>query len=246
MKNYFQAPWSIKDLVIICIAAALLMIALPLIIKFSGLLPYFNITENDPLFTIFGFFLQWVIILTPFFILTFKKYKAKGQDFGFLKIGIGTFIKEILKAYFVFLGISLIIGILIIEFDLKIPGYQVQENIIPLFGDNTFGYIVGGLIVVVLAPVFEEIFFRGFLLRALSNKIGVYLGSIVSALMFALVHFPWQSIIPIFILGLIINSIVIRTKNIWPAIGFHIFNNGIVFLIQMLVVKDVISIEKLT
>jgi len=55
----------------------------------------------------------------------------------------------------------------------------------------------------------------------------------------------WQSIIPIFILGLIINRIVINNKSIMPAICFHIFNNAIAFTIQILIIKDFIKFDEM-
>ncbi len=91
----------------------------------------------------------------------------------------------------------------------------------------------------------EEVFFRGFLLRAFSNKWGMIYGSIISAALFAILHMQPEVIIPIFILGLIINSIVIKSRSIIPAICFHAFNNAIAFTIEILILKDIIAIEEI-
>lgn len=244
MIKYFQAPWGAKDLLIIFFSTI-----------FLALIAYFSLIFLDPAvleedsnksrILLIGFLIQWIIILGPLILLTSRKYKLKYGNFGINKVKTWTIIKEVLKAYLLFLGISFLIGVLILYFDLKIPGYQIQENIIPQFGNSTWDLIVASIVVILMAPVLEEIFFRGFLLRTLTDKVGIFFGSILSAAVFAIVHFPWQSIIPIFILGLIINSIVIRTKSIIPSIVFHVFNNGIVFTIELLIIKDVISIEKL-
>lgn len=246
MKKYFQVPWNIKDVIIVIACAAILTILALLSLKFSNLKQYFEADNKALILVALGFLIQWIVIFLPLVLLTAKKYKLKLKHFGFEKIKLWTAAKEIIKSYFLYVGISILISIIIINFDVQIPGYQVQESVLPLFGNSLFSLITAALVVVVLAPILEEIFFRGFLLRTLSDKIGIYLGSIVSALIFALLHFPWQSIIPIFILGLIINATVIRTKSIWPAIGFHILNNAIVLVFEILIVKDIISIEKLT
>ena len=39
--------------------------------------------------------------------------------------------------------------------------------------------------------------------------------------------------------------LVIKSKSIIPAIAFHILNNGIVFAIEILIEKQIISIEKI-
>ncbi|MBT7736955.1 CPBP family intramembrane metalloprotease [Candidatus Peregrinibacteria bacterium] len=135
---------------------------------------------------------------------------------------------------------------LVLYTNLKIPGFQAQENIIPFFGESTSSIIVAGIVAIALAPVVEEIFFRGFLLRSLSNQWGTLAGNLITAGIFALFHMQWQNIIPIFILGIIINSITIRSKSIIPSIAFHAFNNAIAFILSVLIIKDVIPIENIT
>lgn len=191
------------------------------------------------------FALQWIIALVPLLIFTRYKYKLRSAHFGFEKIGVRRMLGLVLTAYLLYLGISIVISALILYYDLQIPGYQIQKRILPLFGDDTFSLIVAGVVMTGLAPVLEEVFFRGFLLRTIVNRVGVVLGSIITAVIFSLLHVPWQSFIQVFILGLIINSIVIRGKSLWPAICFHSFNNAIAFIIEILILKDVISIEKL-
>lgn len=233
MKKYFQAPWSIKDL-LICASVSLLL--------FIGAFLLSGFLKANPGIML-NFSIQWLILILPIAILTYKKYELKWQHFGFNKIGIWKAIKSAMGGYFLYLCITLIITTVIIYWGLKIPGYQIQKNILPLFGDDAFAITLAGLIIVLVAPVLEEILFRGFLLATLTNKIGVFLGSIISALIFSFLHFPWQSIIPIFILGLITNSLYLRTRSIWPTIIFHIINNAIAFTFAILIAKNVISLK---
>jgi len=246
MKKYFQVPWSLSDLGIILVSAAALIL--------SGvfLAEYFEIKDlaegkSWKIFLVLGFFvLQWVLALIPLIILTASKYKLKIKHFGFKKISVWKTIKLVLWGYFLYLAISFIITSLILYTEIKIPGYQIQERILPIFGEGTFSLVVAGIVIVLIGPFLEEVFFRGFLLRTLGNKMSTTLASIISALAFAAIHFQWGSIIPIFILGLIINTLVIRGRSLWPAIVFHIINNAIAFGIELLIIKDVISIENLS
>jgi len=243
MKKYFQAPWTYKDLLISFLLAAILIPVTLIILDLTGISDIIEKSEQKGVYLVLIFILQWIIILVPMLVLTHKKYKIKAKYFGIKKIGILKTIGLIFTAYILYLSISLLITTFILYTGLKIPGYQIQEEIVPMFGTDTFSLVVAGILIVGLAPIIEEIFFRGFLLRTLANKSGVFLGSIVSAAIFAVFHMQWQSIIPIFILGLIINSIVIKSRSIIPAIGFHIFNNALAFTFEILLIKEVISLE---
>lgn len=245
MKKYFQAPWNLKDVFNITIT---IIVAFILIVSFLNFINFEELTNNDKYKSYFislGILLQGIIAILIIYFFSKKKYKQISfKDFGFKKIRFFKCILAILSAYFIYLGITAIIGIISFYLDIQIPGYEVQENILPFFGESNLDLIMAGVAIILIAPITEEILFRGFFLRALSNKWGVFYGSIISALIFSLLHYPWQSFIPIFILGLIINSLVIRYKTIWPAIGFHMFNNSLVFIFQLLILKEIISLDK--
>jgi hypothetical protein len=245
MKKYFQAPWFFKDTIFVLIVTCLLLGTTFLGLEFLGVSSYFKETEFRSLYVLGVFLLQWILIVIPLIIFTKKKYKLKIKHFGINKIGVFETIKLVLTGYLLFLGITLIISLIIIYTNIKIPGYQIQEKILPLFGDGLINIIIAGIIIIVIAPILEEVFFRGFILRSMVNKTGIVAGSLISAGIFAVFHMQWGSIIPIFILGLIINSLVIKKKSIIPAIFFHIFNNAISFTIELLILKNIILFEEL-
>lgn len=246
MRKYFQAPWTIKDVLLIILMLGILTILIGIglyIFSFFNIEEYFKNAKYKGLYAALLFFIQWIFIITPFLIYSFKKYKLLDwEDFGFIKIGVWKTIKLVFSGYFLYLGIILIISLIILFTNIKIPGFQIQEQILPIFGDNLISLIIAGIVIIIIAPILEEIFFRGFILRSLSNKLGILLGSISSAAFFAIFHFQWQSIIPIFILGLIINSLVIRSRSIVPAIFFHAFNNLIAFIFELMILKEIISL----
>lgn len=245
MRKYFQAPWKIKEVLWILLISSVLLFLAAITLFFSSFGEVIDKSSNKSFYFLGIFLIQWLIILLPLAIVTLKNHKFKWKNFGFRKVKILKALGLILSGYLMFLGITFIVSIIIVFFNVKIPGYQIQREIIPLFGTGITSLIIAGVMIVIIAPIVEEIFFRGFLLRSLSNKVGLIYGSIISASIFAIFHLQLQNIIPIFILGLIINSIVIKSKSLWPAIGFHIFNNTLVFIIEILLLKDVISLDKL-
>ena len=91
-------------------------------------------------------------------------------------------------------------------------------------------FIVYGII---LAPLIEEIFFRGFLFYRIKSKIGLKSGIIISSLIFALLHFD-LNIIGRVIFAMLAAILCLETNNLINSIVLHIINNLTVFIIYFL------------
>ncbi len=245
MKKYFQAPFSLKDIIIVLIIIGIGLTGAFIGIKLLNIKDDINASSLNGYYFSIMFLIQWTIMMLPMILLTYKKYEINFNNFGIEKVKILEIVKLIVSGYLLYLGISFIVNLLIIYTGIKIPGYQIQEKILPSLGDGTINLVIAGILIVIIAPVLEEIFFRGFLLRTLVNKWGLVLGSIISSALFAVLHLQFGNIIPIFVLGLIINWMVIRSKSILPSIFFHIFNNAIAFTIELLILKEIIKIEEI-
>jgi membrane protease YdiL (CAAX protease family) len=81
------------------------------------------------------------------------------------------------------------------------------------------------LSIAVIAPLAEEIVFRGYIFRAVENKAGGYVAIILTALAFAILHFSPVLVIPIFLMGLAMGWVRERTGSIVPSLIFHSANN---------------------
>lgn len=82
--------------------------------------------------------------------------------------------------------------------------------------------------IVLIVPVAEEVFFRGYVLRFLSQRAGAATGLWVSALLFALVHFN-PSGLPIYIvIGLILAWVYRRASSLAAPILAHFIHNSLV------------------
>ncbi len=83
----------------------------------------------------------------------------------------------------------------------------------------------------VFAPIFEEILFRGILLKGLintsTNEKEVWLAIVFTAFMFGVIHMnPWQFIAAM-ISGIALGYVYYRTKSLGNTIFMHALNNGI-------------------
>lgn len=80
------------------------------------------------------------------------------------------------------------------------------------------------------APVVEELFFRGLVLRALLGRMPVPLAVIVSALAFALAHFEPVQFAGLAVLGVILGVLAWRTGRLGPSIAAHASFNAVAVL----------------
>jgi membrane protease YdiL (CAAX protease family) len=86
------------------------------------------------------------------------------------------------------------------------------------------GYI---LVTIVAAPVYEELVFRGILFPYLARCIGVTGGVVAVSTAFALIHFHIPSILPLFLLSVVLCLAYWRTGSLWVSIGIHAIFNAI-------------------
>jgi membrane protease YdiL (CAAX protease family) len=83
------------------------------------------------------------------------------------------------------------------------------------------------LLLAVLAPLVEELVFRGLLYGWLAGRWGKNVGWIVSSLAFAAAHTEPAHIILVFPLGLLFGWLRKRTDSLLPSLVAHIANNGL-------------------
>jgi membrane protease YdiL (CAAX protease family) len=106
--------------------------------------------------------------------------------------------------------------------------------------NHLFGSVFGASFVLLIvmtalvAPIMEEWLFRGVLFRALSeggrrsgSRASVVLGIVLSAALFALAHAEPVQFAGLFVLGLVLATLVWRTKRLVPSIVTHMSFNGV-------------------
>lgn len=92
--------------------------------------------------------------------------------------------------------------------------------------DGPFDVVLLGLAVVLVAPVVEEIFYRGLLLPALTAATGPVIGVVGSALIFALVHQQLVVIPGLTVFGLVVAWQTATSGRVGPAILTHMAFNA--------------------
>lgn len=95
---------------------------------------------------------------------------------------------------------------------------------------NTALLVGGAVLLIAVAPVCEELFFRGFLFRVLRLRLPLWIAAVADGLLFGLVHYQKGVllILPVLaFLGLVFCYVYERTGTLYATIAMHALNNTI-------------------
>ena len=101
---------------------------------------------------------------------------------------------------------------------------------IVLNNNNYLSFFLLFLTTTLLAPLFEEIIFRGILLPTLARDFGIILGILISAFIFALAHLSLGEMPPLFVLGIGLGITRAASGSLLSSVIMHSLWNGLTFL----------------
>jgi membrane protease YdiL (CAAX protease family) len=178
---------------------------------------------------ILGYLVQFVITVGAVFIFALLVRKNSIQALGltglsprnFLNWGVGG-------------GILLFIAILAagVLMERLIPELPPQSFELVLQSVVSFQeFVILLLVVSVIAPFAEELYFRGFVYPVFRNRMGVVAGALLSGLFFGLAHWdPWRAV-PLALAGVVLALIYEKSKSIYTCWAAHGLWNGAMGLI---------------
>jgi membrane protease YdiL (CAAX protease family) len=132
-------------------------------------------------------------------------------------IGIGLFFSVVL--------LGLVIGLVSISTNVPLP-----TNVQTVLAGTPLYFLIFTFLI---APINEEIFFRGFLLSKIGKYFGIAAGIILSALIFAALHFSYMSISEFaaaLFFGLIAGYAFVKTKSLYTSIVGHMLVNFVTII----------------
>ncbi|HRJ06586.1 MAG TPA: type II CAAX endopeptidase family protein [Candidatus Saccharibacteria bacterium] len=105
-----------------------------------------------------------------------------------------------------------------------------------------YEYIVAFVTLVILAPIAEELLFRGYFLGKMSGYVNKWAAIIVTAVIFALMHVPgftsdggfqlqWGAAADTLALGLVLGGLRVFTGSIWAGVLLHMLKNAIAYYV---------------
>ena len=93
-------------------------------------------------------------------------------------------------------------------------------------------------LIVVAAPLAEEILFRGVLFGWLRRHVSFWPSAFASALVFSLLHMIVEVIPPTIALGLVFAWMYERSGSLWTPIAVHMLHNGVVFGVTVMALEQ--------
>jgi uncharacterized protein len=107
-----------------------------------------------------------------------------------------------------------------------------------------------GLLSITLAPLMEELFFRGFLYPVLARRVGLPIALFLTALGFALLHgaqlgFSWGPVLVIFLVGLVLTMVRARKNSVAAGVLIHMAYNATITVAMFAATDGFRHLEKL-
>lgn len=114
------------------------------------------------------------------------------------------------------------------------PGVDLTaEQEIPfLAARQAWEIVLAFLALVVIAPVSEELVFRGLLLPAFGKVFGLLPSVVIISIGFGLLHPPLSAMIIIGLFAIFLGIAYVATKSVWPPIALHASKNLLAFFLS--------------
>ena len=225
-------PWSLNDLGRVLVLILALVVFMPLLRPY--LLPGKGPVDLHAWMAVSMTLLDLLVILM---IATFSASKGwpLWRLFALTRRRCGTTLGAGLRAYvsvFPWLFVALF---LMVEASRRLgwhpPAEPIQEL---LFHERRAGMVAltAGLACLV-APLAEELFFRGVLYAALRQRLGWIWAMVLSGAAFALVHTNVLGFLPIFALGCLLANLYERTGSLAVPVIVHMLHNGLLMSVAL-------------
>ncbi len=192
------------------------------------------------------------IILTSFFIRLYRedwklRVREEGDELKFNTEEIGgTGIKNIKNqlskmngigfGILAVISLTILLTFLINMFIGENSLDSAVEEAVKLKMSDIYMFIPASIIV---APVFEELFFRGILFRRARDRFGFWNAAILSSMIFGIVHENTAQIIFAFVMGMLFAYTYENYQALLPAVLMHMAANAMSYIISIGVFNEI-------
>jgi len=187
---------------------------------------------DSPAFVIVATLAQAIVFVGTAYVFAGFVAKPKAWHFGLRKSAFWPALGWAALGIFCFYLVTAIYSVLVPT--------DVEQGVTEELGadQGTFGLIAAGLMVIVIAPVAEEVFFRGFFYKALRSRFSIIAAAVIDGLLFGVIHYNFEGadalllLPPLALLGFVFCLVYEKTGSLFPVIGLHAFNNSVAYAAQ--------------
>jgi membrane protease YdiL (CAAX protease family) len=219
-----NALWKAWTAPLALIAWLFLTILLSLVVALATVAMGYSLDDSPPGATLAEVFAQDLAMIAAAVLLASLAGRVRGSHLGLVRVRVGKAIGAMIAVWIGFLGFSLIWKIAI-----GLDDPQTLPDELGIAGSDVRLVLVV-LVITVLAPLGEELLFRGYIFGALRNWRGFWPAAIVTGLIFGAVHIgssPIGYALPLAIFGFGLCLLYQWTGSLFPCIALHACNNAI-------------------
>ena len=190
-----------------------------------------NLVENE-LFkgTLMGLLLAILLTISTY-LIALRPFHFSWKEVGVVRFKTSHWKRIIFwTILYIALGILYIIGLEMLGFGTDNSKTESVQN------NKTFlGFIIAFLSAAVISPIYEEIFYRGFIYTWLRQRFSIWPSVITSSFIFMLVHIPtYNTLVFNFFGAFILAWLYEKTESIVPSMIVHATFNGLAVVLTFL------------
>ncbi|WP_196138949.1 CPBP family intramembrane glutamic endopeptidase [Aliikangiella sp. G2MR2-5] len=243
LNQRLESPWNFSQGLLVLVTFIVLYIALTaahmLWVKSTVGFEVYLKSDTDFYTKVLmsGQIFKGLAILAAIWFMALKRHRLNWTSLGFVSTT-----KKWLAIALLVACLGFVLRLLLMKWlAVEIPGWtrfmQPPLKDLSLSGITLALFL---LLTVILTPIVEEIFFRGFLFRWMANRRPVWLAAVISSAMFGASHIVPPQAISAALMSFLIIYLYVKSGSIWPAIFCHIVNNAISFCGNLLASADML------
>ncbi|MGD6900765.1 CPBP family intramembrane glutamic endopeptidase [Bacillus infantis] len=223
-----QDPWGWREFILLMLLEFIIVIGVvKLIVQ-----PFYAEWLKDDLYagTLTGLTIAVILMAGIYFIA------LRPKRLSWREAGVKAFSPKDWKLIGLY-SVALLIGAVLIVVLTSFIGNSWENSKTEAMQQNVtfFTVLIAFISAAVISPIYEEIFYRGFLYRWLRTRMGLTGALLLSSLIFTIIHIPTYNVMPVnFFSGILFALAYERTGSIWPSILIHGLTNGFMVLLTSL------------
>lgn len=220
--------WGLKEFILLMFLEFVIIIG---VVKVF-ISPVYNRWFENELYagTFLGLTMAVILLLGVYFIA------LRPQKLSWSEVGLKRFAAKDWKLIIIYSFIIMVGATIIVFLTSFIGNSWENDKTDAMQQDVTFiTVLIAFISAAIISPIYEEVFYRGFLYRWFRTRVGFIGAILLSSTIFTIVHIPTYNAMPVNFFSAIIFALAYeRTNSVWPAVIIHSLTNGIMVLLTML------------
>lgn len=217
--------WGLKEFVFLMLLEFVFVLGC---IKFV-VEPLYARWFNNDLYagTLMGMTIAITLLLGVYFIALHPK------RLSFQEVGLKSFHKKDWKII-IWFTLFTMAGVVLFAVIVEWMGDTVDNHKTASLMENMsfFTIVIAFISAAIISPIYEEIFYRGFIYRWLRTRLGVTEAVVLSSLIFTAAHIPTFNVMPVNFFGGVLFALAYeKTNSVVPSMIIHGLSNGIMVLL---------------